>query len=91
MNSYSFNVSRRLCHYSGLKMRAHVFLKVLNLKARSTPLPLGVRCQRPAGRNRVEREVARGVVSAPDENDGWMAVVVIVRPWWGGGRMGREL
>jgi hypothetical protein len=72
-------------------MRAHVFLKVLNLKARSTPLPLGVRCQRPAGRNRVEREVARGVVSEPDENDGWMAVVVIVRPWWGGGRMGREL
>ena len=25
----------------------HVFLKVLNLKVRSTPVPVGVRCQRP--------------------------------------------
>jgi len=91
MNSYSFNVSRRLCHYSGLEMRTHVFLKVLNLKARSTPLPLGVRCQRPAGRNRVEREVVRDVVSEPDENVGWMGVVIIDRPWWGSGRMGWEL
>jgi hypothetical protein len=67
--------------------RTHVFLNVLNLKLRSTPLPLGVSCQRPFGRSRGEREAVRDGMSELAEKAGWMVVVVIGRFWVGGRRM----